>query len=568
MQDEIVEPPGSHEPTEHAKTPKKAAASGWIGSALEYYDFFIYAQAASLVFPLIFFPSTNPQVAIVASFATFGVGYAARPIGAFVLGYWGDKHGRKNVLVLCMLLIGASTFLVALLPTYDQVGIFAPILLVVLRLVQGFAVGGEIAGASAMIIEHSPFGRRGFFGSFTLQGVQAGQVFAAAIFLPLAALMPAAAFQSWGWRIPFLLSVVVVIAGYIIRRRVDETPAFQEEAEHGEVPPSPIVMAFRHSGGNMARVACMALMNVIGTTVVTFGTAFATNPSYGVGFTTTKYLLVSVVGNIVAVIVIPFVGNLSDKIGRRPCMIVGSIGSAVLAYPYLYFVAEDNFWMAFLFAMLMWGVIYQGYNAVFPAFYQELFPTATRVTAFAISQNAGTLVTAFLPAIYSALAGPTPASCVANKVFQPAAVLPSGQTCEVAAEAAQMDVVWTVGTITLAIGILASVVAYFTQETYRIHMNDLGNPNAFRCRSTSTTASGPRVWTSRCTDHCSPCSTRPGRPRRSGRAAFRAPVRGPRVRRRPAVCPRWRTTRRPRPAGSAAPRPRTSAGTPRARASR
>jgi hypothetical protein len=159
-------------------------------------------------------------------------------------------------------------------------------------------------------------------------------------------------------------------------------------------------------------------------------------------------------------------------------MIVGSIGSAVLAYPYLYFVAEDNFWMAFLFAMLMWGVIYQGYNAVFPAFYQELFPTATRVTAFAISQNAGTLVTAFLPAIYSALAGPTPASCVANKVFQPAAVLPSGQTCEVAAEAAQMDVVWTVGTITLGIGILASVVAYFTQETYRIHMNDLGNPNA------------------------------------------------------------------------------------------
>ena len=256
MQDEIVEPPGSHEPTEHAKTPKKAAASGWIGSALEYYDFFIYAQAASLVFPLIFFPSTNPQAAIVASFATFGVGYAARPLGAFVLGYWGDKHGRKNVLVLCMLLIGASTFLVALLPTYDQVGIFAPILLVVLRLVQGFAVGGEIAGASAMIIEHSPFGRRGFFGSFTLQGVQAGQVFAAAIFLPLAWAMPADAFQSWGWRIPFLLSVVVVIAGYVIRRRVDETPAFQEEADHGEIPQSPIASAFKESGGNMARVAC------------------------------------------------------------------------------------------------------------------------------------------------------------------------------------------------------------------------------------------------------------------------------------------------------------------------
>src|SRR5690348_14005896 len=137
MQDEIVEPPGSHEPADHAKTPKKAAASGWIGSALEYYDFFIYAQAAALVFPSIFFPSDNPQIGIVASFATFGVGYFARPLGAFVLGHWGDKHGRKNVLVLCMLLIGLSTFCVGLLPTYAAIGIWAPALLVAMRLLQG-----------------------------------------------------------------------------------------------------------------------------------------------------------------------------------------------------------------------------------------------------------------------------------------------------------------------------------------------------------------------------------------------------------------------------------------------
>ena len=148
MQDEIHEPSGSHEPTEFAKQPRKAAASGWIGSALEYYDFFIYAQAAALVFPNIFFPKTDPQVAIVAAFATFGVGYVARPIGAFVLGHLGDTHGRKNMLVLCMLLIGASTLLVAFLPTYGQVGLLAPALLVVLRLVQGFAVGGEISGGS------------------------------------------------------------------------------------------------------------------------------------------------------------------------------------------------------------------------------------------------------------------------------------------------------------------------------------------------------------------------------------------------------------------------------------
>src|ERR671938_159715 len=254
MQDELIEQPGSHEPTEFHKTPKKAAASGWIGSALEYYDFFIYAQAAALVFPNIFFAKGNPQVAIVSSLALFGVGYVARPLGAFVLGHWGDTHGRKNVLVLCMLLMGLSTFLVALLPTYQQVGLLAPALLVVLRLVQGFAVGGEISSPRAMIVRHAPFGRRGYYASYTLQGVQAGQILAAAVFLPLAAVLPEDQFQSGGWRIPFLLSAVVVLAGYVIRRRVDETPAFQEEAAHGEVPKAPIVQAVRGMGADAGGV--------------------------------------------------------------------------------------------------------------------------------------------------------------------------------------------------------------------------------------------------------------------------------------------------------------------------
>src|ERR1700691_3556855 len=216
------EPQGRHQP-------RIGAASGWIGSALEYYDFFIYATAASLVFPQMFFPSANPTVAIVASLATYGVGYIARPIGAFVLGHLGDTHGRKNVLLICLVLMGLSTMAVGLLPTYSQVGVWAPILLVVLRLIQGFAVAGEISGARSMILEHAPFGRRGFFASFTLQGVQAGQILAAAVFLPLARYLPAEAFNAWGWRVPFFLSFVVIIVGYIIRREVTETPAFAEE---------------------------------------------------------------------------------------------------------------------------------------------------------------------------------------------------------------------------------------------------------------------------------------------------------------------------------------------------
>jgi MFS family permease len=448
MRDAVAEP-GSHEPREFQKTPRKAAASGWMGSALEYYDFFIYAQAAALVFPTIFFPESDPQIGIIVSLATFGVGYVARPIGAFVLGHWGDTHGRKNVLVLCMLMMGLSTFLVALLPTYQQVGLLAPALLVVLRLVQGFAVGGEISGASAMIVEHAPFGRRGYYASYTLQGVQAGQILAAAIFLPLAALLPEAAFESWGWRIPFLLSALVVVAGYVIRRRVDETPAFQEEAAHGEVPKAPIVQAVRESGSDMFRVVCMALMNAVPVATTVFGATYATNEeAYGIGFDTATYLWISVVGNAVAVLLIPFIGDLSDRIGRRPCIIVGALGSTALSYAYLYFISQDNVVMSFVFAVLMWGVVYQGYNAVFPAFYQELFPTKTRVTAFAVSQNLGTLITAFLPFLYAEIAPPG------------------------------SNVPLIVGSITFGIGIIAAVAAWSARETYRVHMNDLGRDDA------------------------------------------------------------------------------------------
>jgi MFS family permease len=448
MQDEIVEPPGSHEPTGHAKTPKKAAASGWMGSALEYYDFFIYAQAAALVFPEIMFNAEDPQVAIIASFATYGVGYVARPIGAFVLGHWGDTHGRKNVLVLCMLLMGGSTFLVALLPTYQQVGALAPAMLVFLRLIQGFAVGGEISGASAMILEHAPFGRRGYYTSYTLQGVQAGQIIAAAVFLPLSIVLSEEAFQTWGWRIPFALSAFVVFAGYMIRRKVDETPAFVEEAEEGVVPQAPIKQAVKENGSDMLRVICMALMNAVPTAATVFGATYATSDAYGIGFSTTLYLWISVSGNIVAVLLIPYVGNLSDRIGRRPCIIVGALASTLLSYAYLYAISQRATVAAFLLAILMWGIVYQGYNAVFPAFYQELFPTKTRVTGFAVSQNIGTMITAFLPALY-------------------ATVAPPGS-----------NVPLIVGSFTFAIGIIAALAAFSARETYRVHLDDLGRKGA------------------------------------------------------------------------------------------
>jgi MFS family permease len=437
-----------HEPSGAHQT-KQAAASGWIGSALEYYDFFIYASAAALIFPRIFFPSGNPQVAIVASLATYGVGYVARPIGAFFLGHWGDTHGRKTVLLLCMFLMGFSTMAVAFLPTYQQVGMLAPVLLVLLRLIQGFAVAGEISGASSMILEHAPFGRRGYYASFTLQGVQAGQILAAAVFLPLAHYLPSAAFNSWGWRVPFLLSFVVIVVGYVIRRRVSETPAFAEEGAHGAVPRAPIVRAFAENWPDMLRVVGMALMNVIPVVATIFGGAYAVQTAYGIGFDKDVYLWIPVLGNIVAVLVIPYVGNLSDKIGRRPPLIIGALASGILSFAYLYAISIRNVPLAIFISLLMWGVVYQGYNAVFPSFYPELFPTRTRVTAMAIAQNVGTTITALLPALFATVAGP-----------------------------GSHNIPLTIGSITFAVTIVAAVAAWSARETYRVHLNDLGEADA------------------------------------------------------------------------------------------
>jgi len=435
----------SHAP--HTSTQsRRATISGWIGSALEYYDFFIYATAAALVFPQIFFPQEDKRIGIIASLATYGVGYVARPIGAFVLGHFGDTYGRKRILVWCMFLMGFSTIGVGLLPTYEQVGLLAPALLVGLRLIQGFAVAGEISGASSMILEHAPTGRRGFLASFTLQGVQAGQILAAAVFLPLAHFMADDTFMAWGWRVPFLLSVFVVFAAYIIRREVDETPIFTQEQQSGAAKANvPMVEAFTRHWPDMLRVVCMALMNVIPVVATVFGAAYATQPAYGIGFDKAVYLWIPVVGNIVACICIPLVGNWSDRIGRRPLMIGGCLGSGLLAFGYLYAISIHSVPLAFVMSILMWGIVYQGYNALFPAFYPELFPARARVTAMAISQNTGTMLTSFLPILFVSVAPP------------------------------ESDDVWfTVASIAFGVTVICAAAAFSARETFRLRTQDLG----------------------------------------------------------------------------------------------
>ena len=373
---------------------KKAAASGWIGSALEYYDFFIYATAASLVFPQIFFPQGNPTVAIIASLATYGVGYVARPIGGFVLGHYGDTHGRKKVLVLCMFLMGASTMLVGLLPTYAQVGLLAPALLVVLRLVQGFAVAGEISGASSMILEHAPFGRRGFFASFTLQGVQAGQIMAAAVFLPLARYM-----RRRG--VPVLGVADTVPAECLRHRRgLCDSPQRRRNAglrrtgQERRVSRAPVVEALRillarhdprglrgadehrrRRGHDLRRglrgAARLRHRLPQGRVSLDSGARqHAGRPRHPVRRQPVR----------------------SDRPAAP--IIVGALGSGLLSFAYLYAISIGSVPLAIVTSLLMWGLVYQGYNAIFPSFYPEMFPARMRVSAMAIAQNVGTMITA------------------------------------------------------------------------------------------------------------------------------------------------------------------------------
>ena len=300
-------------------------------------------------------------------------------------------------------------------------------------------------------MEHSPFGRRGYYASFPLQGTQAAAIIAAAVFLPLSAFLSKDDFKTWGWRIPFFLSAVVVAAGYVIRRRVDETLRSREEAAQGEVVKAPVVQVFRENGKNILRAVCMALVNVVGTTVVVFGAAYATQAGYGVGMSTTLYLWIPIAANIVAIILIPYFGSLSDRIGRRPLMICGALGAGMLSIPYLFAVSQKNEVLAIVLAILTVGVFYQAWNATFASFFQELFPTRTRVTGFAISQNIGLAIVAFLPTVF-------------------AVVAPPGST----------HVPLIIGSMCLAITVIGAVAAWSAPETYRIHLNDLGKPDATR----------------------------------------------------------------------------------------
>ncbi|KAA9158743.1 MHS family MFS transporter [Amycolatopsis acidicola] len=399
--------------------PRKAALAAWIGSALEYYDFFIYGTAAALVFGKIFFPSSSPAAGTLLALSTFGVGYVTRPLGAILLGHMGDRFGRKRVLVLTLLLMGASTVLVGCLPSYHTAGITAPILLVALRLLQGLSAGGEQASANSMSLEHAPENRRAYYTSFTLSGTQAGQIIATAVFLPVAAL-PQADLLAWGWRIPFFASALMVLAGYLIRRTLEETPVFEREVRSGEVAKMPLAVLLRDHWADVLRVIVAALIASVSTIFTVYALSYAVNT---VGLSKTPMLWVGVLANIAAVVTIPLWAKLSDRLGRKRLFIAGSLGCAVLIFAYLGAIAAGSWTWIFVVGVLMFGVVYTATSAVWPAFYGEMFPARVRLSGTAIGTQIGFAISGFLPTLAAGIAGDGKGAWLGVSIFTAALCL-------------------------------------------------------------------------------------------------------------------------------------------------
>jgi MFS family permease len=384
------------------RIPRKAALASFVGSMLEYYDFFIYGAAAGLVFPQVFFPESDPATATLLSLATFGVAYVARPIGAVIIGHFGDTVGRKKMLVLTLLLMGVSTFAIGLVPSYDAIGVAAPVILVLLRILQGLSAAGEQSGANSLTLEHAPDRKRGFFTSFTLEGTQGGLILANLVFL-LVALLPEDQLLSWGWRIPFFLSAVVVAVGYWVRRSLPETPEFQKVEQAHEVAKLPVAVLFRNHWASVLRVVLCALVSVVSTIVGTWSLAQGTSDAVGLDRPTLLWMVI--LSNVVALIALPLWAKLSDRIGRRPVFVFGALGSAVLVFPFLWALQQADVPLIYLFGILLSGFAYSAANGIWPSFYGEMFDTRVRYSGMAIGTQIGFALGGFSPAIAAAIVG-------------------------------------------------------------------------------------------------------------------------------------------------------------------
>jgi metabolite-proton symporter len=360
-----------------------------IGSALEWYDFFIYGTASALVFGELFFPKYDTTVATLAAFATFAVGFLARPFGGLFFGHFGDRMGRKPMLVATLLLVGGGTFLIGLLPTYATIGIWAPILLLLLRLVQGFGAGAEYGGAVIMAVEFAPPGKRGFYGSFAPLGVTAGNLLAAGVFY-LVTMMSKEQLLTWGWRIPFLVSLLLLGLGVYVRARVSETPVFAEAANRRPPLSAPAIEALRRHPRNFFVVVGARLAeNGLGYLFPVFGLSYVINTLH---MSREVAITGVMLGNVAEIFGIVFFSWLSDIVGRRPVYMGGALFSAAFAFPFFMLAETLNPTLICAAFILIMGI---GGGAMFgpqAAYFAELFGPRLRYSGFAFARELGSII--------------------------------------------------------------------------------------------------------------------------------------------------------------------------------
>jgi metabolite-proton symporter len=360
----------------------KIAGASFIGTAVEWYDFFVYGNAAALIFGAKFFPSLSPLAGSLAAFSTFTVGFLARPLGGVFMGHFGDQIGRKSILVASLMIMGVATFLIGLLPTYAQIGVWAPILLVALRFIQGLGVGGEWGGAVLIAVEHAPSHRRGFYGSFPQMGVPAGIILSNLVFLSLSKFLTREQFDSWGWRVPFLLSSALVAVGLYVRFQLEDSPMFKEVTQTRDYARIPIAeLLHRHWRKVLLASLAFIASTTVGYIVLVYVLSYGTTT---LGMSRNSVILMVLLASVLQLVMIPALSALSDRLGRRRVFMTGAIASAAWAVPFFMLLDTRDPWLMLLslsvavtFVSAMYGP--QGAIAA------ELFPTLVRYSGASVA---------------------------------------------------------------------------------------------------------------------------------------------------------------------------------------
>ncbi|ADY26442.1 major facilitator superfamily MFS_1 [Deinococcus proteolyticus MRP] len=376
----------AHAATLSDPTSRRVLLASLVGSTIEWFDYFLYGTVAGLVFNKLFFPTEDPAVGLLLSYASFALAFFIRPFGGVLFSHIGDRIGRKQTLVLTLTLMGLATVGMGLLPTYESIGIWAPVLLITLRLIQGLGIGGEWGGALLLAVEHAPRERRGLFGSVPQMGVALGMLLGT-VALSLMTLLPDEQFLSWGWRVPFLFSAVLIAFGLWIRRGIDETPSFRAAQQSGELAAVPLVETLRTHWREVliavgAKVVETAPFYIFSTFVVSYATT-------QLGFDRTGTLLAVTVGTVVTTLLIPVMGALSDRVGRKPLYIGGAAAMALFAFPYFWLLQQGSLPLLILATVIGLGVIWAPITAVLGTMFSEIFRSNVRYTGITLGYQIG-----------------------------------------------------------------------------------------------------------------------------------------------------------------------------------